>query len=218
MPVGSAVWPFAALFLPFAWIDPFPGSPPLKRRIRSRSKGGRRLRITQHRRVAVGVAGDEDADAHRGGLAGERRQRRPAFQVRAVGIAGDRNEVVVEPRAPEAEALALPAGCDEIPRPASRGAGRPWPRAAWRGRPGEHSRSHPVRRGVATASPRRSHRPSSVSALAEVIPELLELELGPVKVLEPGRGAIVVDGRMQIGPLSGPLGSPSGRPAPSAVD
>jgi acyl-CoA synthetase (NDP forming) len=55
-----------------------------------------------------------------------------------------------------------------------------------------------------------------VSALMDVIPELLELELDPVKVLEPGRGAIVLDGRMRIGPPSGPLGSPSGRPTPGS--
>ena len=39
-----------------------------------------------------------------------------------------------------------------------------------------------------------------VSALVEVIPELLELDLNPVKVLVPGQGAIVVDGRMRVGP------------------
>jgi acyl-CoA synthetase (NDP forming) len=38
-----------------------------------------------------------------------------------------------------------------------------------------------------------------VAALVEVIPELRELDLNPVKVLERGRGAIVVDGRMRIG-------------------
>ena len=38
-----------------------------------------------------------------------------------------------------------------------------------------------------------------VSALVELIPEMKELDLNPVKVLEPGRGAIVVDGRMRIG-------------------
>jgi acetyl coenzyme A synthetase (ADP forming)-like protein len=42
-----------------------------------------------------------------------------------------------------------------------------------------------------------------VSALVEHIPELLELDLNPVKVLPPGQGAIVVDGRMRIGPLEG---------------
>jgi acyl-CoA synthetase (NDP forming) len=39
-----------------------------------------------------------------------------------------------------------------------------------------------------------------VSALVEVIPELRELDLNPVKVLTPGAGAIVVDGRMRVGP------------------
>jgi hypothetical protein len=37
------------------------------------------------------------------------------------------------------------------------------------------------------------------SALVEVIPELRELDLNPVKILEPARGAVVVDGRMRIG-------------------
>jgi acyl-CoA synthetase (NDP forming) len=38
-----------------------------------------------------------------------------------------------------------------------------------------------------------------ISALVEVVPELRELDLNPVKVLAPGRGAIVVDGRMRVG-------------------
>ncbi len=38
-----------------------------------------------------------------------------------------------------------------------------------------------------------------VSALAEIVPELRELDLNPVKVLEPGRGACVVDARVRIG-------------------
>lgn len=38
-----------------------------------------------------------------------------------------------------------------------------------------------------------------VSALVEVVPELRELDLNPVKVLAPGQGAVVVDGRMRIG-------------------
>jgi acetyl coenzyme A synthetase (ADP forming)-like protein len=41
-----------------------------------------------------------------------------------------------------------------------------------------------------------------VSALVEVVPELRELDLNPVKVLAPGQGAIVVDGRMRIGRLA----------------
>lgn len=38
-----------------------------------------------------------------------------------------------------------------------------------------------------------------VSALVELVPELRELDLNPVKVLEPGRGAVAVDCRMRIG-------------------
>ena len=38
-----------------------------------------------------------------------------------------------------------------------------------------------------------------VSALVEVVPELRELDLNPVKILEPGKGAVVVDGRMRVG-------------------
>ncbi|MFI5215858.1 MAG: GNAT family N-acetyltransferase [Candidatus Limnocylindria bacterium] len=37
-----------------------------------------------------------------------------------------------------------------------------------------------------------------VSALVEVAPEILELDLNPVKVLEPGKGAVVLDARMRI--------------------
>jgi acyl-CoA synthetase (NDP forming) len=40
-----------------------------------------------------------------------------------------------------------------------------------------------------------------VSALAELVPELRELDLNPVKVFEPGRGATAVDGRLRIGPI-----------------
>ncbi len=40
-----------------------------------------------------------------------------------------------------------------------------------------------------------------VSALVELVPELRELDLNPVKVLEPGKGAIAVDGRLRIGPI-----------------
>jgi acetate---CoA ligase (ADP-forming) len=43
-----------------------------------------------------------------------------------------------------------------------------------------------------------------ISALVEVVPEIRELDLNPVKVLPPGRGAIVVDGRIRIGAISGP--------------
>ncbi len=40
-----------------------------------------------------------------------------------------------------------------------------------------------------------------VSSLVELIPELSELDLNPVKVLEPGRGAVAVDGRRRIAPV-----------------
>jgi acetyl coenzyme A synthetase (ADP forming)-like protein len=39
-----------------------------------------------------------------------------------------------------------------------------------------------------------------VSALVDAIPELTEMDLNPVKVLAPGRGAVVVDARMRIRP------------------
>jgi acyl-CoA synthetase (NDP forming) len=48
-----------------------------------------------------------------------------------------------------------------------------------------------------------------VAGLVEVVPELRELDLNPVKVLAPGKGAIVVDGRMRLAPLdSGAAASP----------
>jgi len=54
-----------------------------------------------------------------------------------------------------------------------------------------------------------------VSALVEIVPELRELDLNPVKVLAPGKGAIVVDGRMRVGPVAPRVTSP--RPgAPSS--
>ena len=40
-----------------------------------------------------------------------------------------------------------------------------------------------------------------VSALVEIVPELRELDLNPVKVLAPGRGAVVVDARIRISRL-----------------
>jgi acetate---CoA ligase (ADP-forming) len=39
-----------------------------------------------------------------------------------------------------------------------------------------------------------------LSALVEIVPELVELDLNPVKLLAPGKGAIVVDGRMLLRP------------------
>jgi len=38
-----------------------------------------------------------------------------------------------------------------------------------------------------------------VSALCEIIPEMREFDLNPVKVLKPGEGAVVIDARMRIG-------------------
>jgi acyl-CoA synthetase (NDP forming) len=38
-----------------------------------------------------------------------------------------------------------------------------------------------------------------VSALVEVVPEMTDLDLNPVKVLPPGRGAVAVDARIRIG-------------------
>jgi len=37
-----------------------------------------------------------------------------------------------------------------------------------------------------------------VSALVEIIPELQDLDLNPIKILEPGRGVVAVDARMRI--------------------
>jgi acetyltransferase len=37
-----------------------------------------------------------------------------------------------------------------------------------------------------------------ISALVEIIPELTELDLNPVKVFPPGRSAVVVDGRLRV--------------------
>ena len=37
-----------------------------------------------------------------------------------------------------------------------------------------------------------------VSALVEIVPELRELDLNPVMVLTPGRGAVVVDAKLQL--------------------
>jgi acyl-CoA synthetase (NDP forming) len=39
-----------------------------------------------------------------------------------------------------------------------------------------------------------------VSALVGIIPELQDLDLNPIKILEPGRGAVAVDARMRIAP------------------
>jgi acyl-CoA synthetase (NDP forming) len=41
-----------------------------------------------------------------------------------------------------------------------------------------------------------------VSGLINVVPELVEMDLNPVKVLPPGEGVVVVDARMRIEPVS----------------
>ena len=56
-----------------------------------------------------------------------------------------------------------------------------------------------------------------VAALVEIAPEILDLEL-VLKVLEPGRGAVVIDGRMQIGPPPGPFTPRQQPPEPALVD
>jgi acyl-CoA synthetase (NDP forming) len=40
-----------------------------------------------------------------------------------------------------------------------------------------------------------------VSALVEIAPEIRELDLNPVKLLAPGKGAVVVDARVRLGQL-----------------
>jgi acetyltransferase len=39
---------------------------------------------------------------------------------------------------------------------------------------------------------------TKISALTDVIPELVELDLNPIKVRKPGMSSIVVDGRMRV--------------------
>ena len=46
-----------------------------------------------------------------------------------------------------------------------------------------------------------------VSALVSAVPEIVEMDLNPVKVLGPGDGTVVVDARMRVAPIP-----PSNRP------
>jgi acetyltransferase len=39
---------------------------------------------------------------------------------------------------------------------------------------------------------------TKISALADIVPELTELDLNPIKILPPGQGAVVVDGRLRL--------------------
>lgn len=41
-----------------------------------------------------------------------------------------------------------------------------------------------------------------MSALVQLVPEITELDLNPVKVFPPGTGAIVIDARMRIAPVA----------------
>jgi hypothetical protein len=41
-----------------------------------------------------------------------------------------------------------------------------------------------------------------VSALIWAVPELMEMDLNPVKVLAPGDGVVVVDARMRVQPVA----------------
>ncbi len=43
----------------------------------------------------------------------------------------------------------------------------------------------------------------AISALVELVPEITELDLNPVKVLAPGQGAVVIDARMRLAPVRG---------------
>lgn len=61
-----------------------------------------------------------------------------------------------------------------------------------------------------------------VSGLISAAPELVEMDLNPVKVLEPGKGVIVVDARMRVRPLPAALRPemrdlPATEPAPHDV-
>jgi acyl-CoA synthetase (NDP forming) len=52
-----------------------------------------------------------------------------------------------------------------------------------------------------------------VSALVDLIPELRELDLNPVKVLPPGKGAVVVDARIRVGPIGSAVAATARRTA-----
>jgi acyl-CoA synthetase (NDP forming) len=52
-----------------------------------------------------------------------------------------------------------------------------------------------------------------VSAMAEAVPELVEMDLNPVKVRAPGSGAVVVDARIRVEPVEAvPVPDPGLRP------
>lgn len=55
-----------------------------------------------------------------------------------------------------------------------------------------------------------------ISALISVVPELAEMDLNPVKVLEPGEGVVVVDARMRVAAVA-PARMPSMRDLPGVT-
>jgi acetyltransferase len=55
-----------------------------------------------------------------------------------------------------------------------------------------------------------------VSALIWAVPELMEMDLNPVKVLSPGEGVVVVDARMRVEPVA-PARRPSMRDLPGVT-
>jgi hypothetical protein len=55
-----------------------------------------------------------------------------------------------------------------------------------------------------------------VSALITMVPELVEMDLNPVKVLEPGEGVCVVDARMRVARVA-PEKSPAMRDLPGVA-
>jgi acyl-CoA synthetase (NDP forming) len=54
------------------------------------------------------------------------------------------------------------------------------------------------RGGPAGDIPALTEAMQRLSAMIEEVPEIVELDLNPVKVLEPGKGAVVVDTRMRV--------------------
>jgi acyl-CoA synthetase (NDP forming) len=50
-----------------------------------------------------------------------------------------------------------------------------------------------------------------ISVLVDLIPELRELDLNPVKVLAPGKGAVVVDARIRVGAIEGAVATQKNR-------
>jgi acetyltransferase len=58
---------------------------------------------------------------------------------------------------------------------------------------------------------------TTVGLLAHEVPELVEMDLNPVKVLQPGNGVCVVDARMRVAPVP-PEKSPAMRDLPGVTN